>query len=98
VQVSTFGRRLHGEPDALVGFESSLVKIDDPQVQAATAKTHHANATANGMANSRVAGMVFEVSEAELRRVDEYEKAFSYKRIDVKLASGRVASVYIFQL
>ncbi len=98
VQVSTFGRRLHGERDALVGFEPSLVKIEDPQVRTATGKTHHANASANGRAESRVDGMVFEVSEAELLRVDEYEKAFSYKRIDAKMASGRIAWVYIAQL
>jgi len=98
VQVSTFGRRLQGERDALVGFEPSLVKIEDPAVRAATGKTHHANASENGNAESRVEGTVFEISEAELLHVDEYEKAFSYKRIDAKMASGRTAWVYVFRI
>lgn len=98
VQLSTFGRLVQGERDALVGFEPSLVTIEDPQVRLATGKTHHANASANGKSESRVEGTVFEVSEAELLRVDEYEKAFSYKRIEVNMASSRIAWVYIAQL
>lgn len=98
VQLSTFGRRLKGERDALVGFEPTLMKIEDPQVRLATGKTHHANASANGKVESRVDGTVFEVSEAELLRVDKYEKAFFYKRIEANMASGRIAFVYIAQL
>jgi hypothetical protein len=35
VQLSTFGRRLQGQEDELLGFEPSLVRIEDPQVVAA---------------------------------------------------------------
>lgn len=95
VQRSTFGRRLDGHTDALVGFEPSRVRIDDPQVVAALGKTHHANATFNGNDNSRLPGTVLEVTDAELARADEYEAAFSYQRVDAPLASGKRAWVYV---
>jgi hypothetical protein len=60
-----------------VRFEQSLVRIDDPQVVATIGRTHHANAQFNGNDESRVRGMVFEISDAELASVDEYEAAFS---------------------
>jgi gamma-glutamylcyclotransferase (GGCT)/AIG2-like uncharacterized protein YtfP len=95
VQLSTLGRRLSGQQDELPGFELSTVKIDDPQVVAAIGKTHHANVTFNGNQDSRVSGTVFEVTDAELARVDEFEIAFSYPRIAAVLASGRQAWVYV---
>ena len=96
VQLSTFGRRLQGEADALVGFEPALVKIDDPAIRASTGKTHHADAVYTGKQGGRIAGMVFEVTEAEVERVDGYEKAFLYKRIATTLESGRKAWVYVY--
>lgn len=53
------------------GFESSLLSIEDPQVIAAIGKTHHANVTFNGNENSRVPGLVFEITDAELASIDE---------------------------
>jgi hypothetical protein len=95
VQLSTFGRRLHGRSDELVGFEPSMVRIEDSQVAARLGKTHHANVKLNGNEKSRVPGMVFEVTEAELARVDEYEAPFLYQRLAARLASGRQAWVYL---
>jgi len=95
VQLSTFGRRLNGQRDELPRFEQSSVRIEDPQVVAALGKTHHANATFNGSETSCVPGMVFEISDAELASVDEYEAAFSYKRVAAMLASDRQAWVYV---
>jgi gamma-glutamylcyclotransferase (GGCT)/AIG2-like uncharacterized protein YtfP len=95
VQLSTFGRRLHGQNDELVRFEESLVKIEDPLVVATIGQTHHANVKFNGNEDSRVAGMVFEITEAELISVDQYESAFLYKRVTAMLASGRQAWVYV---
>jgi len=96
VQLSTFGRLLDAQKDELPRFEPMLVKIDDPQVAAALGKTHHANAKFNGNEDSHVAGTVFEVTDAELAQVDEYEAAFHYKRIGAKLASGRQSWVYVY--
>jgi gamma-glutamylcyclotransferase (GGCT)/AIG2-like uncharacterized protein YtfP len=95
VQLSTFGRRLDGRRDALVAFEQSSVAIDDPSVVATLGKTHHANVVFNGNDASRVAGMAFEISDAELASVDAYEAPFAYGRIAVMLASGRTAWVYV---
>jgi len=95
VQVSTFGRLLRGEADELVGFEPSLVRIEDPQFVAASGKTHHANVTFNGRKDSRVSGTVFEISDAELAAADQYEERAAYRRIPVMLASGKQAWVYV---
>ena len=83
VQMSTFGRRLDGHPDALPGYSLGTVPAG------------HANVVSSNDARSRVAGTIFEVTEAELARADAFEQQFSYVRIAVRLASGREAWVYV---
>ena len=83
VQRSMLGRRLDGERDELLRFEQVV------------ATTGHANVKFNGNEESRVGGMVFEITDAELASVDEYEIAFSYERVAAVLASGRRAWVYV---
>ena len=95
VQLATFGRKLSGEKDLLLGFEPSLVKIPDPAVAARLGKTHHDNVNATGDDWSNVQGTVFEVTDAELARADAFEAEFNYKRINVGLASGNDAWVYV---
>ena len=94
VQLSTLGRRLSGEPDALLGFEQSLVRIEDPQVVATSGKTHHPIVRLSENKDSRVPGTVFEITDAELANIDAYEVAL-YKRMTAALASGREAWVYV---
>jgi len=93
VQMSTFGRLLEGKPDELVGFVQSLRRVEDPQFAAASGRTDHAIVTFNGRNDSRVKGMVFEVSEGELAAADRYEPA-GYRRVSTVLASGKQAWVY----
>jgi|SRR5688572_15855010 len=93
VQLSTFGRLLHGEPDELVGFEQSLFEIEDPQFVATSGKSHHAIVRFNGRDDSRVRGAVFEITDSELESADRYEPA-GYRRISARLASGKQAWVY----
>ena len=95
VQVATFGRLLRGQRDELPGFEQSLVRIEDPQVVAMDGQTHHANVTFNGKNDSRVSGMVFEITDAELAAADQYEQDASYVRVAATLASGKRAWVYV---
>lgn len=95
VQLTTFGRRLDGQRDELLAFEESLVKIEDPTVVARLGRTHHANVTFNGNENSAVLGTVFNISDAELAKADEFEAAFYYKRVTASLASGKQAWVYV---
>ena len=91
--MSTFGRLLEGQPDELVGFEQSLLRINDSDFVAASGKADHAIVRFNGKRHSRVSGTVFEVSDSELARADAYEPA-GYRRVGVTLASGREAWVY----
>ena len=95
VQRALFGRRLVGAHDELVGYETTRGPRCAPAVVAATGSTHHANATFNGRDESRVPGMVFAVTDAELAAVDGYEAADSYLRIAAPLASGREAWVFV---
>jgi hypothetical protein len=95
VQRATFGRPLQGHPDELPRFEPALARIEDPAQAAAIGRTHHANVTFNGHADSRVPGTVFEVTDAELSAADDYERPASYERIAVSLASGKEAWVYV---
>jgi gamma-glutamylcyclotransferase (GGCT)/AIG2-like uncharacterized protein YtfP len=82
VQLSTFGRRLDGKRDELPRFEAARVGP-------------HANAQFNGREESRVAGTVFEITDAELAAADRFEAPFSYKRIAAVLTSGRQAWLYV---
>jgi gamma-glutamylcyclotransferase (GGCT)/AIG2-like uncharacterized protein YtfP len=94
VQLSTFGRLLQGQRDELLGFEQSLVRIEDAQVVATSGKTHHPIVKFNGRNDSRVSGTVFEITDAELASADQYEVA-AYKRVVAMLASGKQAWVYV---
>lgn len=93
VQLSTFGRLLHGEPDELIGFEQSLFLIEDPDFVATSGKAYHAIVKYTGRSENRVSGTVFEVTESELARSDAYEPD-GYARVTAQLASGREAWVY----
>ena len=95
VQRSTFGRTLEGEKDLLMGYEPSLVRIPDPAVAERLKKTHHDNVQATGDDWSSVQGTVFEVTDDELAKADRFEAAFNYKRVNVTLASGNDAWVYV---
>ena len=93
VQLSTFGRKLQGQRDALVGFELSTLRIEDPAFVATSGRSEHAVVTFTGKGEHRVSGMVFEVSDAELASSDAYEPA-GYARVEGRLASGKQAWVY----
>jgi gamma-glutamylcyclotransferase (GGCT)/AIG2-like uncharacterized protein YtfP len=93
VQLATFGRTLRGEPDELVGFEQSLLKIEDPEFVATSGKAYHAVVKYTGHVNSRVRGTVFEVTDGELAKSDAYEPE-GYVRVTAQLASGKEVWVY----
>jgi gamma-glutamylcyclotransferase (GGCT)/AIG2-like uncharacterized protein YtfP len=95
VQLSTFGRLLQGQRDELPRFEQSSIRIEDPQVVATSGQTHHANVTFNGRSDSRVSGIVFEITDDELAAADQYEQLAAYKRVAVTLVSGKQVWVYL---
>jgi gamma-glutamylcyclotransferase (GGCT)/AIG2-like uncharacterized protein YtfP len=94
VQLSTFGRRLTGSQDELIAFEQSMTEIEDQQVVATSGRAHHPIVRFTGNASSRVAGTVFEITDAELAMADHYEVK-AYKRVSARLASGKHAWVYV---
>ena len=93
VQKATFGRLLKAEQDELVGYEQKMIRIEDPYVVKMSGKEMHSIVKFNGDEESRVSGMVFELTEEELRKADEYETK-DYVRISTRLASGKEAWVY----
>lgn len=95
VQLATFGRKLDAEKDSIAGYEPSQVKISDPALATRLGKTHHDNISATGHDKSNVQGTVFEVTEAELAMADTFEAQFDYQRVNVTLASGNDAWVYL---
>jgi hypothetical protein len=94
VQLETFGRRLSGRADALLGFRQSLATIEDQEVIRKSGKTEHPIVAHTGLDEDRVPGMAFEVSEAELAEADAYE-VDAYERVLAPLASGVTAWVYV---
>jgi Gamma-glutamyl cyclotransferase, AIG2-like len=94
IQLETFGRRLVGEPDALLGFELERVAIDEPAVAARLGRSHYDNAVPAGPA-SRLPGTVLEVTDDELLTTDRYERGAAYRRVAAQTASGLDVWVYV---
>lgn len=95
VQLATFGRVLHGQADAIVGYDLHYVTIADPQVIAASGSDRHPILKPADRPEAAVEGTVFAISRVELTAADEYE-VDDYQRISVTLRSGRQAWVYVF--
>jgi gamma-glutamylcyclotransferase (GGCT)/AIG2-like uncharacterized protein YtfP len=87
VQRWVFGRLLKGESDELRGYEETRARVRDGTV--------YPNVTYTGRDESRVKGTVFEISEAELAAADRYEEPEEYQRVEVVIASGKQAWVYV---
>jgi gamma-glutamylcyclotransferase (GGCT)/AIG2-like uncharacterized protein YtfP len=94
VQLSTFGRRLQGTPDSLVGFVIADIRIEDHDVVVKSGKEYHPIAKASGSSHNHVPGTVFEITDDELMRSDQYE-VDAYKRVETTLESGKNAWVYV---
>jgi len=95
VQLNTFGTILEGHPDVLIGYKLTLLKIKDEAVIALSEMTHHKNIMYTGSRSGEISGMVFIITENELKQADKYEEASDYKRIRVELKSGKTAWVFI---
>ena len=95
VQLSTFGRRLEGKPDILVGYRLTLIPIRDQIVVAKSGETHYRNIQFTGSATDLIDGMVFTVTGEELEQADLYEKDADYQRVVVQMKSGLEAWVYL---
>lgn len=94
VQLATFGRLLEGRPDSLPGFAVAPLPITDPKVIATSGAAVHTIAVPTGDPADSIPGVVFAITAAELAAADAYE-VDAYARIEVKLASGAPAFVYV---
>jgi gamma-glutamylcyclotransferase (GGCT)/AIG2-like uncharacterized protein YtfP len=94
VQRASFGRRLAGVEDAMLGYRSRLIKITDPEVIEKSGSNQHPIVEISGNPDDRVPGMVFDITPEELAAADAYEVS-DYKRVKVRLASGLEAWVFI---
>lgn len=94
VQLSTFGRRLEGQSDTLKGYKLSQLQITNPDVIAKSGEIIHPVLISTGNENDNVEGTVLAITAHELAAADQYEVS-DYKRVEVMLASGMYAWVYI---
>lgn len=94
VQRATFGREVPTRPDRLVGYRRDLLAISDPEVVRLSGQTHHPIITRSGNPHDVVAGVVLEVTAAELAHADSYEVR-EYRRVLAPLAGGGEAWVYV---
>ena len=94
VQLSTFGRKLEGKPDALVGYRLMMIKIKDEDFVAKSGAADHRNLQFTGNASDLVEGIVFAVTMEELKQSDAYEPE-GYERVPVQCRSGLSAWIYL---
>lgn len=95
VQRANFGRTLQGENDSLSGWAVTRVRIEDPDVVAASGIEEHLALVPDAGAPV-LPGMVLWITQAELAAADVYE-GMNYRRVSVTLDSGRPAWVYVLK-
>lgn len=93
VQITTFGRKLEGIGDILIGYALGEVKITDQHVIQTSGADIHPILRYTGNINDEIPGTAFEVSAQELAMADDYEVE-EYVRIEAKLKSGSAAWIY----
>jgi len=94
VQLTSFGRLLHGEQDLLPGYTLKQLEIKDPEVLAKSGKQFHPIAVPSDDPSAGIEGMVFEITAEELQQADQYEVA-DYKRVPATFRSGKQGWVYV---
>lgn len=94
VQLAIFGRRLDGQPDALVGYSIVMIEIEDQDLFVTSGTPHHRNLRFTGVQSDIVEGTHLSLTKSELDLADSYEPS-NYERIQVQLRSGAKAWVYI---
>ena len=94
VQLATFGRRLDGRADALIGYRLQMIQILDQEFVVTSGAEYHRNLEFTGSSSDVVEGTVLAVTERELEQADAYEPD-GYERVRVRLRSGIDAWVYL---
>lgn len=94
VQLETFGRKLLGNQDSIIGYVISEVEIKDPEVIKTSGKKFHPILRYTGNVKDRVAGTIFEITPHELSQADDYEVE-QYVRVEAQFLSGNKAWAYV---
>ena len=94
VQLETFGRKLDGQPDGLLGYRLAMITITDEAFVVKSGTANHRNLQFTGNASDFVEGTVFSVTTEELEKSDTYEPE-GYERVLVQLKSGNNAWIYL---
>jgi len=93
VQESLFGRILAGTKEELPGYKIEKLKITDQGVIEKSGTDMHPMLVRTREPADVVSGMVFEITQAELEKADEYE-VDDYRRTLATMRSGRQAWIY----
>ncbi|AYN01960.1 gamma-glutamylcyclotransferase family protein [Chryseobacterium sp. 3008163] len=94
VQLETFGRILKGKHDILIGYRLKMLEITDPEVLRKSNQKYHPILEFSGNTEDEVEGVLFEVSDEEIFKADEYE-VDDYKRIETVFKSGKKGFIYV---
>ncbi len=94
VQRATYGRLLEGRPDTLAGYRLEPLLISSSDVVALSGLEVHTIACRTGDPDDLIPGIVFLLTPAEIAATDAYETD-AYARVEVELASGMTAFVYV---
>ncbi len=94
VQLETFGRKLIGEKDSLLGYDLKMVEITDAEVLRKSGEKYHPIIEYTGNVENKIKGILFKVTEEEILQADRYE-VDDYKRIEVEFESGRKGFIYV---
>ena len=94
VQKETYGRKLKGVKDLLLGFKLKQIEITNTEVLSKSKEKYHPIAIPSSNLADCIIGMVFEITSKELKATDAYEVE-NYKRVHTKLKSGKSCWVYI---
>lgn len=88
IQMQVFNKVLSGTQDQILGY-----KLKSLQIEEEFGMADYVVAVPSENLEDNIHGAVFEVTNTELLKVDQFESN-SYKRVQVKLKSGRTAWVY----
>jgi hypothetical protein len=94
VQILTFGRVLRGASDSLSGYALRMLQVGDATVVAKSGEAWHPIIECTGQPSDVVTGTVFELTQDDLLKADDYE-VDDYRRVAVILASGTRAWAYV---
>ena len=94
VQLDLFSRILTGTTDILKGYKILTIEIKEESFLSKSSQRYYSIAINSSKKEDCITGAVFEISKKELRIADKYEPD-EYKRVKVKLESGKQAWVYV---